>query len=196
MNKDEHLEQEAGQQAAEQDLNNTTPEAENTSEAEAQNAEGEKAEATAEETPSPEAELAVWKDKYLRLHAEFDNFRKRSHKEKADLIANASAGMIKEMLPVIDDFDRAIAANESNEDLAAVKEGFGLIQHKMLHILSQKGLTPMDSKGKPFNVDEHEALTQIPAPSEDLKGKVVDVIEKGYLLNDRILRYAKVVVGQ
>ena len=96
----------------------------------------------------------------------------------------------------MDDFDRAIAANADNQDIDAVKEGFVLIQQKMLNLLQQKGLTPMDSLGKPFDVDEHEALTQIPAPTEDQKGKVVDVIEKGYLLNDRILRYAKVVVGQ
>ena len=169
MNKEENREQAAEAAAAEHDENNqeqTASEAEATPEAPAQE------------------------------HAEFDNFRKRSHKEKADLIANAGAGVIKDLLPVVDDFDRAIAANADNQDIDAVKEGFVLIQQKMLNLLQQKGLTPMDSLGKPFDVDEHEALTQIPAPTEDQKGKVVDVIEKGYLLNDRILRYAKVVVGQ
>ena len=188
MNKEENREQAAEAAAAEHDENNqeqTASEAEATPEAPAQ-----------EEAPSAEQELAVWKDKYLRLHAEFDNFRKRSHQEPADLRANAGAGVIKDLLPVVDDFDRAIAANADNEDIDAVKEGFVLIQQKMLNLLQQKGLTPMDSLGKPFDVDEHEALTQIPAPTEDQKGKVVDVSEKGYLLNDRILRYAKVVVGQ
>lgn len=149
-----------------------------------------------EATPTPEEEVAAWKDKYMRLHAEFDNFRKRTIREKGDIIRGASSELIANLLPVLDDFDRAIAANEDNEDIVAVKEGFNLIHHKLYNQLQQKGLKPMDSKGKAFDVDEHEALTQIPAPSDDLKGKVVDVVEKGYLLNDRILRYAKVVVGQ
>lgn len=141
-------------------------------------------------------EVALWKDKYMRLHAEFDNFRKRTIKERGDLLRTASGDVIKAILPVLDDFDRAIAANAADEDLANVKEGFQLIHQKLFNVLSQQGLEPMDSKGKPFDVDEHEALTQIPAPEEDLKGKVVDVVEKGYRLNDAILRYAKVVVGQ
>lgn len=149
-----------------------------------------------DETPDPAQELAVWKDKYLRLHAEFDNFRKRSHREKADLISNAGAGVIKDMLPTLDDFDRAMTANTSNDDIVAVKQGFELIHGKLLGMLKTKGLQPMDSKGKTFDTEEHEAITQIPAPTDDLKGKVVDVVESGYTLNDRILRYAKVVVGQ
>lgn len=165
------------------------------------NTAGEETSGTEEEqqeasTPSPEEEVAAWKDKYMRLHAEFDNFRKRTIRERSDLIKGASSELIENLIPVLDDFDRAMAANEDNDDLEAVKEGFKLIHHKLYHQLQQKGLKPMDSKGKAFDVDEHEALTQIPAPSEDLKGKVVEVVEKGYLLNDRILRYAKVVVGQ
>lgn len=139
-------------------------------------------------------ELAEWKNKYLRLHAEFDNFRKRTMKEKSDLIKNAGSGVIKEILPVIDDFDRAILANENNQDLEAVKEGFELIQTKFFKTLAQKGLEPMEALGKDFDTDHHEAITQLPG-DEDKKGKVVDVVEKGFFLNDQVLRFAKVVVG-
>ncbi len=137
-----------------------------------------------------------WHDKYLRLYSEFDNFRRRTAKEKADLIVQANAGVFKELVSVLDDFDRAIQANENNDDAESLKEGFKLIHTKFYGILKNKGLEPMDALGKEFNVDEHEALTNIPVEDEDQKGKVVDVIEKGYALNGSILRYAKVVVGQ
>lgn len=143
-----------------------------------------------------EAESAEWKDKYLRIYAEFDNFRKRNAKERVELIKSASSEVLKDIIPVLDDFDRAIQANESNEDLAAVKEGFELIRNKTFRVLEAKGLVAMDAVGKPFDVENHEAITNIPAPSEDMKNKVVDVIEKGYFLNDKVLRFAKVVVGQ
>jgi molecular chaperone GrpE len=143
-----------------------------------------------------EAELAEMKDKYTRLFAEFDNFRKRTAKERIGLINNAGADVIKNLLPVLDDFDRAKKANEGSEDASAVKEGFDLIHNKFFRLLEQKGLKPMDSQGKPFDTEYHEAITDIPAPSEDLKGKVVDVIEPGYFMNDTVLRYAKVVVGK
>lgn len=142
------------------------------------------------------AELAEMKDKYTRLFAEFDNFRKRNAKERIDLVKNAGADVIREMLPVLDDLERAKAANENADDVNTVKEGFDLIQHKLKLTLEQKGLKPMDSKGEPFDTNFHEALTNMPAPSEDMKGKVIDVIEPGYFLNDTVLRYAKVVVGQ
>jgi molecular chaperone GrpE len=135
-------------------------------------------------------------DKYIRLFSEFDNYRKRTAKEKIDLRMTAGGDIIKEMLPIVDDFDRAIANNVNSDDIDAVKEGFGLIQHKMMNALKAKGLVAMESQGEVFDVNKHEALTQIPAPSDDLKGKVVDVIEKGFLLNDKVLRFAKVVVGQ
>ena len=135
-------------------------------------------------------------DKYLRLYSDFDNFRKRTMKEKADLILNAGAGVLKEMLPVMDDFERAIAANENNEDAEGLKQGFELIFNKFSMTLQNKGLKPMNSKGEDFDTNLHEAITNIPAPSEDLKGKVVDVIEKGYFMNDKVVRFAKVVVGQ
>ncbi len=135
-------------------------------------------------------------NKYLRLYSEFENFRRRTAKEKLDALKNAGSDVVKELLPVVDDLDRAIAANENNDDPVALREGFGLISQKLLRILGQQGLKPMDSIGKDFDTEYHEAITNIPAPSEDMKGKVVDVAEKGYFYNDNILRYAKVIVGQ
>jgi len=135
-------------------------------------------------------------DKYLRLYSEFENFRRRTAKEKLDLMKNAGSDMVSEILPVVDDFERAIASNESNEDIEALKEGFKLIHNKLLNLLKNQGLKPMDSINQPFDTEYHEAITNIPAPSEDMKGKVIDVAEKGYFFNDKILRYAKVVVGQ
>lgn len=146
--------------------------------------------------PSAEDKMNELNNKYLRLYSDFDNFRKRTMKEKADLISSASSGVVKDLLPVLDDFERAIQSNETSEDLEGLKEGFLLIYNKMKNILSSKGLKPMESKGLPFDADLHEAVTNIPAPSEEEKGKVVDEIEKGYYLNEKVIRYAKVVVGQ
>ena len=134
-------------------------------------------------------------DKYLRLYSEFDNYRKRTAREKIEVISTASGNLIKNLLPIIDDFDRAIKANKESEDTEALKDGFGLIRQKMMNILSNEGLQPMDALEKEFDTEHHEAITQIPAPKKKLKGKVVDVIEKGYFLNDRVLRFAKVVIG-
>lgn len=134
-------------------------------------------------------------DKFIRLYSEFDNFKKRNARERIDLIKTAGADVLKSVLPVLDDFDRAIKANETAEDIAAVKEGFSLINHKLYHLLETKGLKKMEVIGQPLDTELHEAITQIPAPTEDLKGKVIDVIENGYYLNDVVLRYAKVVVG-
>ncbi|MEM9052885.1 MAG: nucleotide exchange factor GrpE [Bacteroidota bacterium] len=135
-------------------------------------------------------------DKYLRLYSEFENFRRRTAKEKLDLMKNAGSDTVGEILPVVDDFERAIASNENNEDVEALKEGFKLIHNKLLNLLKNQGLKPMDSINQPFDTEYHEAITNIPAPSDDMKGKVIDVAEKGYFFNDKILRYAKVVVGQ
>lgn len=140
--------------------------------------------------------LADLNNKYLRLYSDFDNYRKRTIKEKADIIGSATSDLMKELLPIIDDFERAIANNENSEDLEGVKEGVKLIYNKTLNTLKSKGLEWIDSKGKAFDPEVHEAITNIPAPSEDMKGKVVDVIEKGYNLKGKPLRYAKVVVGQ
>ena len=135
-------------------------------------------------------------DKYLRLYSEFENFRRRTAKEKLDGVVNAGADVVKDLLPVVDDFDRAVISNEQVDDIEALKEGFKLIQSKMLRLLEQQGLKPMDSIGKEFDTEYHEAITNIPAPEESMKGKVVDVAEKGYFFKDKILRYAKVIVGQ
>ena len=136
-----------------------------------------------------------WQDKYLRLYAEFDNFRKRTMRERGDLIRNASMDVLEKLLPVLDDFDRA-AANPS-DDAEVTREGQALIHTKLRQLLEAQGLTKMEvQQGDAFDVDLHEAITNIPAPTPDLAGKVVDVVEPGYKLNDKIMRYAKVVVGQ
>lgn len=129
------------------------------------------------------------KDKYMRLFAEFDNHKKRTVKEKLELMKTASQDIMAALLPVLDDFDRA----KQNGELS---EGVTLIYQKMSNILQNKGLSPMESSGEPFNPELHEAVTEIPAPTEEMKGKVVDTIEKGYLLGDKIIRHAKVVVGK
>lgn len=142
-----------------------------------------------------EAKVAELNDKYLRLYSEFDNYRKRTIKEKTDIIRSAGEDVFKAILPTIDDFERAIKANESVEDINAIKEGITLIYNKLKHSCVSKGLEPMDSIGKVFDADVMEAITHIPAPSEDMKGKVVDEVEKGYKLGDKVIRFAKVVVG-
>ncbi|MGD1844250.1 MAG: nucleotide exchange factor GrpE [Salibacteraceae bacterium] len=152
-------------------------------------------EATKKAEPSAEDQLLEAQDKYKRLYAEFENFRRRTAKERIELIKTAGEGVIKDLLPVLDDFERAIASNEKSEDLTAIKEGFGLLHQKFANLLTGKGLKEVEAYGKEFDLDLHEALTKIPAPSDDLKGKVVDVMEKGYYLNDKVIRYAKVVIG-
>ncbi len=144
---------------------------------------------------APEMEDTDWQDKYLRLYAEFDNFRKRTMRERGDLIRNASMDVLEKMLPVLDDFDRAAA--DASEDVEAVRQGRNLIHTKMRQLLEAQGLAKMDvNQGDAFDVELHEAITNIPAPTPELAGKVVDVVEPGYKLNDKIMRYAKVVVGQ
>ncbi|UFH52905.1 nucleotide exchange factor GrpE [Spirosoma sp. KNUC1025] len=154
-----------------------------------------KAEDFVAETDRIGSELAELKDKYLRLYADFENFRRRTAKEKLDLIGTANEGVLKALIPVVDDFERAMQSIDSTEDVAAVKEGVSLIYNKLFKTLEGKGLKPMVSKGEPFNADLHESVTQFPAPSDDLKGKVIDEIEKGYYLNDKVIRFAKVIVG-
>jgi len=137
-----------------------------------------------------------WQDKYIRLAAEFDNYRKRTIKEKTELIKQANGELLKDILPIIDDFERGLATIEKIEDVEGLKKGVSLIYTKFSEFIRQNGLKEIEAKEKEFDIDFHEALTKIPAPSEALKGKVVDVIEKGYILNDRVIRYAKVVVGE
>ena len=141
------------------------------------------------------AELVEANNKYLRLYAEFDNYKRRTIKERMELQQTAGKDVIVDLLPVIDDFDRALKAMETATDVIAVKEGVALVQNKLNHILVQKGLKEMETKGTAFDADIHEGITTIPAPSDDLKGKIVDELEKGYYLNDKVIRFAKVVIG-
>jgi len=148
------------------------------------------------ETGKLQQEAAEWKDKYLRLVAEFDNFRKRNAKERLELIQTAGKDVIASLLDVLDDSERAQKQLDTSNDAAANKEGVLLVFNKLKNILLSKGLKPMNSNGQEFNPDLHEAITEIPAPAPALKGKVVDEVQKGYYLNDKIIRFAKVVVGK
>jgi len=148
------------------------------------------------ETGKLQQEAAEWKDKYLRLVAEFDNFRKRNAKERLELIQTAGKDVITSLLDVLDDSERAQKQLDTSNDAAANKEGVLLVFNKLKNILQSKGLKPMNSNGQEFNPDLHEAITEIPAPAPALKGKVVDEVQKGYYLNDKIIRFAKVVVGK
>lgn len=158
-------------------------------------------ETTTTETAAPTAEeklkdeLAQANDKYLRLYAEFDNFRRRTIKEREEARKTEGKDVIVALLPVLDDFERAQRAMDKATEVAPVKEGVTLIQNKLKNILGQKGLKEMPSIGNAFDADLHEAITNIPAPTDDLKGKVMDEMEKGYTLNDKVIRFAKVVVG-
>jgi molecular chaperone GrpE len=135
-------------------------------------------------------------DKYLRLYSEFDNYRKRTIKEKSDIIKTAAEDVLKSLLPVIDDFERAIKANENIDDSAAIKEGIQLIYSKLKNATQQKGLTAFESIGNAFDSDIMEAITHIPAQDDSQKGKVIDEVEKGYKLGDKVIRFSKVIVAQ
>jgi molecular chaperone GrpE len=162
-------------------------------------------ETTTTETAEPVVELtaeeklreenAALNDKYLRLFAEFDNYKRRTQKERVELLQTAGKDVIVSLLPILDDFDRANKAAENAVDVAAIKEGVQLVHNKLKNLLVQKGLKDIESINTPFNTDLHEAITKIPAPTEELKGKVIDELEKGYTLNDKVIRFAKVVVG-
>ena len=136
------------------------------------------------------------RDKYLRLAAEFDNYKRRMVKEKMQMMNNAARDTMSALLPVLDDFDRAKKAADQNDKGNLFEEGIGLVYRKLYTTLEQKGLEPMDSEGQDFDPEFHDAMTETPAPSEELKGKVVDVIDRGYTLNGNIIRHAKVVVGK
>ena len=142
-----------------------------------------------------EKELADMKDKYLRLAAEFDNFRRRTAKEKIEFAKTAGEDLMLALLPVLDDMDRARQAMETSTDIEAVKQGLELVFHKFGNTLQQKGLKAIEAVGQEFDVEQHEAITQIPAPSPEMKGKVVDQVEKGYMLGDKVIRFSKVVIG-
>ncbi|MCL3778807.1 nucleotide exchange factor GrpE [Prolixibacteraceae bacterium JC049] len=162
------------------------------------------AEATTEEPKEEQCEadqlkeqLNTVNDKHLRLQAEFDNFRRRTQKEKLELIKSAGEKILVDVLPVIDDFERALQSMQGEDEAtAAMKQGVELIYNRFSEFMKQNGVTEIEAMEKEFDTDVHEALTKIPAPSEELKGKVVDVIQKGYMLNDKVIRFAKVVIGE
>lgn len=152
-------------------------------------------ESVSEADASPD-ELAAMKDKYLRLFADFDNYKKRTNRERLDLIRNATEDLISRLLPVLDDFDRAKKTAEDPSNDETFPDGMKLVYNKLYQILESKGLEPMDPDETEFDPELHEAITKIPASDEDLKGKIIDHIEKGYYLNDKIIRHAKVVIGE
>jgi molecular chaperone GrpE len=172
--------------------------------AEEQNEAQEAAAENTEEAPAEEisevdalkAELEDQKDKYLRLAAEFDNYRKRTMKEKSELILNGGKKCIESILPVVDDFERALSNMEKATDVDAVKEGVTLIYNKFTASLAQNGVKKIEATGQPLDTDFHEAIAVIPAPTEEQKGKIIDCVQTGYMLNDTVLRHAKVVVGE
>ncbi|MBP5584153.1 MAG: nucleotide exchange factor GrpE [Bacteroidales bacterium] len=159
---------------------------------------------TVEEETAPETddlsvalkELEELKDKHLRLQAEFDNYRRRTLKEKADLITSGGERSLKDLLPVVDDLERAMESIKSAQDVEAVKEGMELILNKFKDYLTKQGVAEIEAKDVAFDVDKHEAVAKFPAPSEDMKGKVIDVTKKGYTFNGKVIRYAQVVVGE
>lgn len=189
-----------GNQAEEKDMNqneeivseNTAEVADNLPESSAENAKNVKDEQT--DTAKLQGEIAEQKDKYIRLYSEFENFRRRTAKEKLEMIQSANEQLLKALLPVVDDFERAEKSFKDKDSKEL--EGFFLIYNKFKKTLDQYGVKTMEAgAGSEFNPDLHEAITQIPAPDEKLKGKIVDVVEKGYLLNEKVIRFAKVVVG-
>lgn len=145
--------------------------------------------------PSAEEVIAVWRDKYMRLQAEFDNYRKRTLREKMDLVASGGADVIKSMLSVLDDMYRAVAASEKSDDIASLREGEKLVLHKFEEALRQKNVVEIEAMEQEFNPDFHEAVARF-AAGDDKKGKIIDVVQRGYMLGDKVLRYAKVVVGE
>ena len=149
-----------------------------------------------EKYESLEKQKAELNNKFLLLYSEFDNYKKRTNKEKLDLMSTASEKVIVNLLPIVDDFERAIKANENLSDVEVMKDGFNLIYNKLLNMLKRFDVTVIEAKGEVFDTDLHEAVTHFPTPNEEEKGKVIDVTEKGYKIKDKVIRYAKVVVGQ
>ena len=177
-------------------------ETQNTAEEQPQNDQAEEAapltheEQLEKELEEAQTTIEEQKDKYLRLSGEFDNYRKRTIKEKAELILNGGEKSISSILPVIDDFERAIKTMETAKDVSAVKEGVELIYNKFMAVLAQNGVKVIETKDQPLDTDYHEAIAVIPAPSEEQKGKILDCVQTGYTLNDKVIRHAKVVVGE
>ncbi len=167
------------------------------------NVQPEKAEAEEQKEPetpesrleAAETKIAELQDKYLRQAAEFDNYRKRTIKEKADLILNGAEKTITAILPILDDMERALKNMEKAEDVAAVKQGVDLIFQKFIKILGEQGVKKIETENADFNTDLHEAIAQVPAPSDEMKGKVIDCVKNGYTLNEKVIRHAQVAVG-
>lgn len=153
-------------------------------------------EALTKELEAAQATIEEQKDKYLRLSAEFDNYRKRTMKEKAELILNGGEKSLTSILPVVDDLERALKNMETATDVQAVKEGVELIYNKFMTVLGQNGVKVIETQDQPLNTDFHEAIAVIPAPEEGKKGKILDCVQTGYTLNDKVIRHAKVVVGE
>jgi grpE len=174
-----------------EDVNSTPADNE---EAEQEVAEG--IDSLAEENEKLKAEVEKEKKEYLFLMAEFDNFRKRTLKEKSELIKNAAESAFKGLLPIVDDFERAIKASENSDEASSIKEGMELIYKKLKKYMEQNGVKEMDPEDREFDADKHEAISAVPVPDEAMKGKILDTVEKGYTINDKVLRHAKVVVGQ
>lgn len=151
--------------------------------------------AEADNAPSLEEQVTLWQDKYIRLQAEFDNYRKRTLREKMDLVENGGKDVLLTMLSVLDDMYRAVEASEKSDDIASLREGEKLVLHKFEELLAQKRVTPIAAMGEEFNPDFHEAVARF-AAGEDKQGKIIDVVQRGFMLGDKVLRYAKVVVGE
>ena len=191
-NQDPEQENNAGAQQNSESQVNTSEEEATTAEAKEENTEV-IPEISAEE--KLQQENAALNDKYIRLFAEFDNYKRRTQKERVELLQTAGKDVIVSLLSVLDDFDRANKAIETATDINPIREGITLVHSKLKNLLVQKGLKEVESINNTFDTDFHEAVTKIPAPSEELKGKVIDELEKGYTLNDKVIRFAKVVVG-
>lgn len=191
MNQQDNSSAPEDEAVAVEDVNATPAEDE-----EAQAAEAEVASDAENEVEKLKEEVAKEKREYLFLMAEFDNFRKRTLKEKSELIKNAGESAFKGLLPIVDDFERALKASENSDDSNALKEGMELIYKKLKKYMEQNGVKEMDPEDKDFDADRHEAISVVPVPDESLKGKILDTVEKGYTINDKVLRHAKVVVGQ
>lgn len=196
--KDENMEKQEEKVTKQEEVNNNeeqseTPASEKTTEESKELSPEEKLQQSLDEA---EKRIAEIQDKYLRLSAEFDNYRKRTIKEKSEIIKNAAEKTITAILPVLDDMERAIANMQKSEDAKAWLEGVELINNKFLKILSQEGLNKIETEGADFDTDYHEAIAMIPAPNEEQKGKVLDCVQTGYKLNDKVIRHAKVAVAQ
>lgn len=187
-----------GKELLEDELQDLTTQKEESEEQkkESRKEKGHKRSKAEEQLEKAESELLELKDRYIRLQAEFDNYRKRTLKERMELLKTANESLLVSILPVIDDFDRAMQTLDLEEGDSHTIDGINLIYNKFQEFLKQNGVKEIEAKGRNFDTDLHEAITKIPAPTEELKGKIVDVVQKGYYLNDKVIRFSKVVIGE